>query len=69
MDIGTKNGFVVMLNEQSILQIVLHIMTIIIALGMTVLSIYLLILVIKLARRGIVALDLLIEEKRSAKHD
>ncbi len=69
MDFKAKEGFVISMNEQTILQVVLHIITIVISLGMIVLSIYLLILTIKLARRGIVVLEQVIEEKRSVKNE
>ncbi|WP_242986426.1 hypothetical protein [Vallitalea guaymasensis] len=45
-------------------QIILHIITIIIYIGLFALSIYLLVLLIKLAKRGIKALDIYIDNNR-----
>jgi hypothetical protein len=54
-----------MLNESTILQVLMHLATMAIMLGFIVLGVYLMVLLIKLARRGVKVLDLVIEEKKN----
>lgn len=63
------DSYVIAMTDQTIMQIVLHMISIIIMVGFLATSIYVLVLVIKLARRGIRALDIYNDGKRSYHED
>ena len=52
------DGFVIQFTEQTVVQMMLHIISILMLIGTIAVMIYVLVLLIKLARRGIVALDI-----------
>lgn len=62
---SSTEGYVYALTEQSLIQVILHVLTIVITLGLVLVTVYLVILVIKLMTRGIKALDLWNEKQEN----
>ena len=63
------DGYVVAMTDQTIIQVLMHMMSIVVLVGFLALSIYMFILVIKLSRRGIRALDIYNSKKGDMKDD
>ena len=56
---SVKNPYVYLLNEQTVFQVIIHIITILALAASVVITVLVLVLLIKLMTRGIKALDIL----------
>ena len=63
------DSYVVAMTDQTIIQVILHMISIMVIVGLLGISIYVLVLVIKLARRGIRALDIYNSRKSGLNED